>query len=71
MMSSGVSKKFRGRDIEFFLWTGKFMWGGGFLKNPSKLKKILKKRGFDPQKPSLNAPLMMSQIAPHPKSTLR
>jgi len=45
---------FRG-GFEFFLFGGENL-GGFFLKNPSKLKKIPKKR-VDHQNPSLNMPL--------------
>jgi len=53
---------FRGRGFEIFLYRRENLGGVlgfFFLKNPSKLKKFPKKgRGFDPQNPSLNTPLM-------------
>jgi len=48
------------RGFEIFLYKRENLGGvlGFFFKNPSKLKKFPKKgRGFDPQNPSLNAPL--------------
>jgi len=48
----GRIQKNQGMGFEFFCMVWDF-----FLKNPSKLKKIFQKGGFDLQNPSLNTPL--------------
>ena len=58
-----IQKFFEGGVLKFSCMDGRRGAWDFLLKNPSKLEKFLKKgRGFDPQNPSLNTPLVLLEV---------